>query len=115
MKPLRLTGLHKSKLLEMCKMLFPEWKAHSLMSNETYVSDDDITSDYADSNETFKIHWFEFCMTKLWIKINSLLNHKTPEELMQMYNAFWDISNEKLHPVDYLYEEFKKLKTATPE
>ena len=118
MSPIELTDLHKSRLLEMCRVLFPEY-------NRIEISDYQIDVDRNHYNPIFidiykgvltvpfdiySTHWFEFCMTKLWIKINSLLSHKTPEELMSMYNAFWDILNEELHPVNYLYEQFKQLK-----
>lgn len=118
MNTIELTDLHKSRLAEMCEILFPEYTIYgiqkanhfgrivNIVQGNKWESDDD---DQYPVDEFF-IHWFEFCMTKLWIKINSLLNHKTPEELMSMYNAFWNISNEKLHPIDYLYEQFKQLK-----
>lgn len=94
MKAIKLTEKHKSKLLEMCKVLFPEWKAHFLITGETYISDD--TSEFSESDETFKIHWFEFCHEYLVKKI------------LGDYNLVFCGPNRK-HPVDYLYEEFKKL------
>ena len=172
MKPIELTDLQKSKLLEMCRILFPKEYIDFGFFYTSEVGAEYVGLDYLDvtsvnhkipcmksgfrlnpprdkNGDSFKkfqdgfcsntkegqigfmvdengnilqdsqnydeiyvegIHWFEFCMTKLWIKINSLLNHKSPEELLSMYNSFWDISNEKLHPIDYLYEQFKQLK-----
>ncbi|XAI97299.1 hypothetical protein [Leptolyngbya phage Lbo-JY46] len=97
MNSIQLTDEHKSKLIEMCKVLFPEWKAHSL--GETYISDD--TGEFSESDETFKIHWFEFCMTHLRRELN--LHH---DDLFLSTNP--DV-NTFIHPVDYLYQEFKKL------
>jgi hypothetical protein len=111
MNPIELTNSHKLKLLEMCRELFPLYMRIDLDINENYSGTQVFIEFEQEPIGLFHIHWFEFCMTKLWIKINSLLNHKTSEELMLMYNAFWDISNEKLHPIDYLYKQFKRLKT----
>jgi hypothetical protein len=49
---------------------------------------------------TFKQHWFEFCYTKLADKI-----FKKIEDKIQFLTDTWTGS-----PVDYLYEEFLKLK-----
>ena len=108
MNQIKLTDRQSKRLIKMCMNLFvSDIKPHIDNNNNIVVWNlaKDINAEYATS-----IHWFEFCMTKLWIKINSLLSHKTPEELMSMYNAFWDILNEELHPVNYLYEQFKQLK-----
>lgn len=134
MNPIGFTKEHEDKLLEICRNLFPEYE-HIQVRNYYSMSDyafQPIKPDGRDNDGLFAIEFltkkeyehskddfngigysisvFEFCMTKLWIKMNSLLNHKNPEELMSMYNAFWDISNEKLHPIDYFYEQFKQLK-----
>ena len=111
MNAIILTEQQESRLLEMCNKLFPSKSKEFEWEYSLYMPGF-LTLEYYDKKiiETMELHWFEFCMTKLWIKISSLLNHKTPEELMSMYNAFWDILNEELHPVDYLYEQFKQLK-----
>lgn len=108
MNQIKLTDRQSKRLIKMCMNLFvSDIKPHIDNNNNIVVWNlaKEVNAEYATS-----IHWFEFCMTKLWIKINSLLSHKTPEELMSMYNAFWDILNEELHPVDYLYGQFKQLK-----
>jgi hypothetical protein len=94
MKSIKLTKEHKNRLLEMCKTLFPEWKAHSLITDEQYISDD--SGDFSESDETFKIHWFEFCMTHLIDKLE-----------LEYASIVFLTEN---HPVDCLYEEFKKIK-----
>lgn len=102
MTAITLTKEHKSKLLEMCKELFPEWKSHSLITNEQYISDD--TGNFSESDETFKIHWFEFCVNHLSKKVFTIEN-----KIMAGYEYFINnIRYTKQHPVDYLYKEFKK-------
>jgi hypothetical protein len=41
---------------------------------------------------------------------------QTPQGLMKFYHMYWDITNyvtTQVHPIDYLYEEFKKLPQPT--
>ena len=127
---IKLTEAHKSKLLEMCKVLFPEyneWRFGKVTAegnledfyNKTknlswkdrekyeqscdflwiekdfkYEHDDDI-----ERSETWVIHWFEFCMTHL----ARVLMCKNTKHMQQLFMGL-------KHPIDYLYEEFKKLK-----
>lgn len=115
MKALELTKEHKSKLLEMCKVLFPEYTTISNNKNPKFLTiswfvkqgyfihlmDDDL-------KENRMIHWFEFCMTHLAEKMyNRFYSLEVCEDIRneQLYDCF--INN---HPIDYLYEEFKKLK-----
>ena len=111
MKPIPLISKHrKSLLLEMCKKLFPEWKAHSLITGDQYVSDD--TNTFSESDETFEIHWFEFT----WILLNKIcqVGKYTPIQIANTianYGAVcFYINKEILHPIDYLYQLFKELK-----
>jgi hypothetical protein len=98
MKNIELTEEHKVELLEMCKVLFPEYVIYladddGFIEGEQWVGDQNMGEDRP-VNE-FNIHWFEFCMTYL---INKL-------ELE--YTSIIVLTEN--HPVDYLYEEFKKL------
>lgn len=106
MTPLELTKDHKSKLLEMCRALFPEYLW------VTYPFNDNIDQ-FAIPNKTLKdtnflttYHWFEFCMTHLAYKT---LN-KNKYEMLVLNTTFGiEINNsEKYHPIDFIYEEFKK-------
>ena len=71
------------------------------------------------------IHWFEFCMTHLVEKLNDLSDvyEEIPPYVANVYggaNGKWNLyvkfhfhypkNRYKKHPVDYLYEEFKKIK-----
>lgn len=94
MKSIELTKKHKAKLLEMCNKLFKK-EIHGLT-----IQEDNGFLNYSDTSKTVdyddRIHWFEFCMTHLAEKIDCDLAH--------------NIIYMKKHPIDYLYEEFKKLK-----
>lgn len=159
MKSVELTEKHKSKLLEMCKVLFPEYnewrfgkvtaegniedfyqKSKNLSWEEKekyeqscdfiwiekdfkYKHDDDI-----ERSETWVIHWFEFVCTHLIKKLQSSLPkdkiwRNQPKYVSNIFDwkdgNKWTLYSEfffhypknmnKMHPVDYLYEEFKKL------
>jgi len=116
MKNIELTEEHKSKLLEMCKKLFPEyicWKFGKMKIN----GDKELWF-YDKYDNNYKIYWFEFCMTHLVEKILNP-NPNNPNRGLQdrFKNFFWETNlyamkfdKTSKHPVNYLYEEFKKLK-----
>lgn len=140
MESIILTEEHKSKLLEMCNELFkdiPYFNSVSLCdqelrhgmncSNESkiFVA---ISIKYGLIYPITCIHWFEFCMTHLVEKIlnpnpdnpNRSLQNKFKTFFWET-NIYWEKNrignenndhsqNKKLHPIDYLYDEFKKLK-----
>ena len=91
MNSIELTEEHKSKLLEMCETLFPKYDFTLDKWEFCFVTFGLKTY----SLYTEHIHWFEFCMTHLSEKIDCDLAH--------------NIIYMKKHPIDYLYEEFKKL------
>ena len=139
MTSIKLTEEHKAKLLEMCKELFPkfnEWRYGKVTAegnledfyNKTknlswedkkkyeqscdflwiekdfkYEHDDDI-----ERSETWVIHWFECCCKKLAFQIYNFNIGKTKTT----YSSFVAecVIMSTFHPVDYLYDEFKKLK-----
>lgn len=122
MDSIKLTEEHKSKLLKMCKKLFPEYLLIDIHKNGLLV----LWEELPPSRKWFEIHWFEFCMTHLAEKV---LNPKKPARNQKeiFCNFFWETNinwyyqqNGSLpvisfetgakHPIDYLYEEFKKLK-----
>ena len=121
MKSIELTKDHKSKLLEMCKELFPEYTIYSadndgFIEGEQWVGDQNMGEDRP-VNE-FNIHWFEFCMTHLCVKIYNLIDKYNNDLFINMFHgSILSFTHFKesgdfvaIHPVDYLYEEFKKLK-----
>lgn len=123
MKSIELTKEHKAKLLEMCKVLFPGYTGWSWDANYP------LTLQYFSNNIVKRSHWFEFCITHLWIKIfpdkKGMMFGKpcTMSNSIQHYNylihwlAGYDenyfgkkVNLKTYYPVDYLYKEFKKLK-----
>lgn len=105
MKAIELTEEHKTILLEMCKTLFPETKNWNIELEPEYDGSEYFIFPFA-------IHWFEFCSLHLLEKLyrdtkdlNNFLSicfrYKFPE---------WDPIHRAIHPVNYLYEEFLKLK-----
>ena len=67
---------------------------------------------FLDENEWTEIHWFEFCMTilpeKLYPLYDSFTNGTGADFQEDMYQSC--ICNKQMHPIDYIYEQFKKLK-----
>ena len=78
MKNIELTEDHKSKLLEMCKVLFPEWTFITFQESAIMGAGWDYDFNnicFSKKSETLfdieiNIHWFEFC-TKIGHKIFS--------------------------------------------
>ena len=114
MKNIELTKDHKSKLLEMCNLLFPEYKftleedcqlgAYSYSFNNLVFSKLNEKKHLLNGIE---IHWFEFCINELCFKILDTRRDYLGLSQLQKFRLLEYIKN---HPVDYLYEEFKKLK-----
>ena len=122
MKNIELTENQKVKLLEMCRILFPESK---IKFNDDYytqfdlfiMSDDDWDDDCDDemnSKDYVNCHWFEFCMTHLVNKIQIQTNKNYLTSICGSINLVASNNSDNNykwnHPIDYLYEEFKKLK-----
>lgn len=102
LESIKLTEEHKSKLLEMCKVLFPEytcWGFSGYMAKAVQFKE-------VDKDNWEAIQWFEFCMTHLATKLDSLRNREYLIHGPCFVNAMH--SN---HPVNYLYKQFKSLKT----
>ena len=97
MKQIELTKEQESKLLEMFRVLFPEYFVPNIQA-DGYIN---VAKTIESSDYISLIHWFEFCITKLWLKISSHTYHNPL--------ALRAIILERLHPVDYLYKEFKEL------
>lgn len=134
MQSIQLTQEHKDKLLEMCKVLFPEY-------NYFYITYQNGNSDASDNAQRWvnctdrkgkeiTIHWFEFCMIHLIERLNDKLDwwEDIPPYVSNVYGEAcgkWNVYT-KFHflypkaihggsivprnPIDFLYEEFKRLK-----
>ncbi len=116
MKSIELTEEHMSKLIEMCQVLFPEYKYCRFVESKfseyeegkyEYLSFfNNMLFGITDTN--VKIHWFEFCMTHLATILYNKLDSPQRGFTILYYRGM--ILQEADHPVNYLYEEFKKLK-----
>jgi hypothetical protein len=112
MKAIEINKKQKDMLLEMCKVLFSEyfyWKISKKQFIKSYIIGND-TEIYKGQTPSLNIHWFEFCMTYLSIAISKIKNY--PADLIDRNEFAKSIIDEMYsqHPVDYLYEEFLKLK-----
>lgn len=105
MKAIQLTEEHKSKLLEMCEKLCKDkdhtWFKISMYNEILWVNK---------KAKIGSIYWFEFCMTYLCDKIFLPRGESRLDGIKGM--DYYRI-NKNMHPVDYLYSEFKKLNTPT--
>lgn len=127
MKGLNLTPKQKERLLEMANKLFPEYSRNKKTDYGGIVFhhlDDHpgmlfgFKNDGSDS-DTYKsaslfIHWFEFCISYLLKEIS--MKRTTFILNSSQFNSFYLnslmdclIYDNPKHPVDYLYEQFKKL------
>lgn len=128
MKSIELTEEHKSKLLEMCNKLFDlgdgvytnfRFKpTHQFFLCKTKETENYIQWINDTNGKIEEIHWFEFCMTHLAEKILNPFPLNPSRGLQDKFkNFFWKtnlfamgLDHTVNHPVDFLYEEFKKLK-----
>lgn len=116
MQKLTLTKEQRERLLEMCEKLFPEYDVRLTYpiynKEDLFIQFGKKESDKYD----FEIYWFEFIMGELTNKLYKLFFTAMGEQ-----NILWDLlvkegfyvqvlHHKTLHPVDYLYENFKKLK-----
>lgn len=137
MKPLKLSGGQKAKLLEMCKVLFPKYlyiigdNVDCGLGGSPHVKDSPYIGDGFDFYIFFSeikdapydditpIHWFEFCMThlsdELFERLQTEKKHQSEfrkDFLMNVSFIRDEGENFLWPPVDYLYKEFKKLNTV---
>lgn len=117
MENIELTEDHKVKLLEMCKSLFSKYKftleESCQLGAYSYNFNNIIYSKLDEKEHLYKgkeIYWFEFC----WTILNKILESElSPIKSMNIINNFGLVCFNQLeshHPINYLYEEFKKLK-----
>lgn len=108
MKNIELTEEHISKLLEMCKILFPEYcKIHFGRIDDynlIFITKVKLGHSY------IKIHWLEFC---LYYLVDKVFNDDKEESYISNQDYYMGgliYRNKSQNPIDILYEEFKKLK-----
>jgi hypothetical protein len=136
MKPIELTEEQEDKLIVMCETLFTEYYFEFIRKelNANFTVDfleitlksevDDVTK----TVDYIQTPWFEFCILYLVIKLqdnlpSKLVYRNQPAYVNNIYG--WEEGNKWTmysefffhypkninikHPIDYLYEEFKKL------
>lgn len=98
MKRIQYTTEQEKKLIEMSQFLYPEYKEIHINGAWIYFN--------KGLTPLNTIPIFEFCIKHLQCKILGVSDYeKTKIFLMRIL-----FQCEQPHPVDYLYEEFKKLK-----
>lgn len=111
MKRIQYTSEQEKKLIEMSLFLFPEYKEIHINGAWIYFNKELRPFD--------SIPIFEFCMTHLCDKISMNLTNQMCTGMPQYYDESekldWNSQSlvsmlKECHPIDYLYEEFKKLK-----
>jgi len=120
MDRLELTKKHKEKLSIMCDDLFPEFETADIWSDEQ-MADNFVTftSDKKDApSHYFCCHWLELCIVHIPKRIaeatetvDSQEKHRFLIDMMMKrmlaLNSHF-IDHPEKHPVDYLYEMYKK-------
>jgi hypothetical protein len=121
-KELGLSKEQKTKLIEMSKVLFPAYQV-------------DFDNDYAmgmlsiatkEKNDWRYIHWYEFCIEHIVSELQSAIPtrdkvfREMPPYVSNVYAGpegrvwsfftefFFNLPKMNGHPVDYLWDEFKK-------
>lgn len=149
MNPLQITQKQQKMLLEMVKELFPEYESikignfadefdrdYESANTVSFLKNSNEKINFWSRDNLFQIHWFEFCMTYLVCKLDSIYSEKyiksaenkaykennypkeLPENWIEIVNnrpfkklySLLNGGSYKKHPIDYLYEQFKKLK-----
>lgn len=128
MKQLSISKDQRVKLIEICKILFPEYvNIHwGRLYEANYIWFDSIPKSDPDP---YEVHWFELCMTEVPIRLHKRLNDvvkiatdgikddKSMAVIQEMYEPellpidLLDllIMNNQ-HPIDLIWKEFIKLK-----
>jgi hypothetical protein len=111
MKLIELSNLQRDHLLEMIRKLFPDYKSIDFVGSCDFCLEGTIRlSKYEDIkahwNNWVLIHWFEFCIIHLASKLDS---YKTDSQLICSGQPFENALMAE-HPIDYLYQEFLKIK-----
>ena len=107
MKNIEINNKQKENLLEMCRILFPEYPDLQFGVKEKHNWSKEYLVFGLTGNEPI-IHWFEFCIFYL---IDKIFNEDQKEAYLSnkdFYKGGLSFGDE--HPVDILYEQFKKLK-----
>lgn len=146
-KPIELTEKHKEMLLEMCRELYPEpefsfWWEYEMYGRGLKQSFNDVLcvsetlnppinvgtkeKPWMKTTNYFNIHWFEFVVTKLFMKVfpdkktmfcgtpcnssQSLEHYEVLIHWLAGYPETYMKGLKNYHPIEYLYKHFIKIK-----
>ena len=112
MEAIKITKEHKEKLIEIAKSLLPEPKYISLGDEDIMLLSKSKNPAY---EEISPIHWFELCFTYLSHEVifdpfKTIFSCEKSHSNMLKESMKLMYGEKGVHPVDYLYEEFLKLK-----
>jgi hypothetical protein len=112
MRPLSLSREQSTKIIEMAKELFPEYINIRFGKNSEYnfIWMDSMPSTNPDPVD---FHWFELCTTKIAIRLEQLIKENPEHREIMDFIPFIVVDEMMMkgnHPVDILYEQYKKLK-----
>lgn len=118
MQQLELTEKHKEQLLEMCNKLFNDKSIYNFRILTLQFTTITVVCPQYYSNVGNPHGWFEFCLLHIAPAIYKKLPKIQQADLNFMGNGYTTIvanlmycfKNNKIHPVDYLYQQFKLLK-----
>ena len=101
MHSLKTDNPHKHKLSEIFRKILPQYSVGISMDGVLKFGNG------FDLKPVFEIHWFEFCLTKIPLHLkdkngNLVFNGGSGTLILQKWEE------ESIHPIDYIYSEFKK-------
>jgi hypothetical protein len=106
----------EEKLLQMCRKLFPEYKDFYFHSGKgdsgscEHIGLGIQNPDNKDWVDYTYIHWFELCSTYILERLYR--DNSDLENYMNCVFTYkfmdWHLTAERTHPVDYLYNLYKK-------
>lgn len=107
MKQIKLTKQQIKNLTEMSKKMFPEY---DLVLFDEIIGKIFLYPNLAKTPklEDIGMHWFEFCIIHLVNAINYPKDKVNNSALIDLNVIGYNYAI--VHPVDFLYKEFKKLK-----
>lgn len=113
MKKIPITKRQQVKLREMIRVLYPEYDSRL---TRPFFEKDDVCFVQISLKTVTKydqeIHWFEFCLEicqTLAMK-HRLVAIQNNFMYVTVHYKFWNEDKSKIHPIDFLYQEFKELK-----
>lgn len=113
MEPMKLSDEHKKQIIEMVCRMFSNKVEWEDLSNPLIGERNTYRLIIYNEGRNKRIHWFELCLTYLLDAI-LLKRYKDLNPRFyagkEMFVTACITSDTKMHPVDYLYEIFQKVK-----